>query len=310
VETAAKKERPWSFFANRALKTPAVTALPLHRVSPLRVAGARPCIGVFDSGVGGLSVLRSLRARLPATPMVYIGDVSHAPYGERAAQEVIARSDRIVAELVRMGAGIIVVACNTATVLGIATLRARWPALTVVGVEPGVKPAAVQSRRGRIAVMATPATAVSARLRHLIDTHAAHVHVHVEACPGLADAIESGMPDGPSLSALLAPRCDAVRAADVDTVVLGCTHYPFVAGAIQRLLGPGVGLVDTASAIAQRVVMLCGDGTRDEPAVALRVFSTGATRPMNELLARCAEFDRVDARPLTLDAADARSSPL
>ena len=287
-----------------------MTALPLHCVSPLRVAGARPCIGVFDSGVGGLSVLRSLRARLPSTPMVYIGDVSHAPYGERAAHEVIARSDRLVGALVRMGAGIIVVACNTATVLGIATLRARWPALTFVGVEPGVKPAAAQSRRGRIAVMATPATAASARLRHLIDTHAAHVHVHVEACPGLADAIESGMSDGPSLSDLLVPRCDAVRAADVDTVVLGCTHYPFVAGVIQRLLGPGVGLIDTASAIAQRVVTLCGEDTRDGPAADLLVFSTGATGPMNGLLARCPEFDRIEAQSLRLDGASARSSPL
>lgn len=259
-----------------------------------------PCIGVFDSGVGGLSVLRSLRQRLPTTPMLYIGDVSHAPYGERPACEVIARSDRIVGRLAQMGAGTIVIACNTATVLGIASLRERWPALTFVGVEPGVKPAAARSRRGRIAVMATPATAASARLRHLIVTHAAHVHVHIQACPGLADAVERGLPEGDLLNDLLTAHCDPVRAADVDTVVLGCTHYPFVASAIQRLLGTDVALIDTSSAIADRVVALRNGHPRSGPTAELSIFSTGHTGPMNGLLTRCAEFDGIQAEQLVL----------
>lgn len=244
--------------------------------------------------------MRSLRRRLPTTPMLYIGDVSHAPYGERPAREVIARSDRIVGRLVQMGACTIVVACNTATVLGIASLRERWPALSFVGVEPGVKPAAARSRRGRIAVMATPATAASARLRHLIVTHAAHVHVHVQACPGLADAVERGVPEGELLNDLLAPHCERVRAADVDTVVLGCTHYPFVASAIQRLLGSDVELIDTTSAIADRVVALRDVDPRSVPAADLSVFSTGHTGPMNGLLMRCTEFNGIQARPLLL----------
>ena len=244
-----------------------------------------PCIGVFDSGVGGLSVLRALRQRLPMAPLLYLGDVAFAPYGERAPAEVVARCERIVDHLVTSDAGVIVVACNTATVLGIDALRARWPELAFVGVEPGVKPAAALTATRRIAVLATPATAQSARLRHLIGTFAAGVHVHIEPCPGLAALIERGAYDAGELRSLLAPLCANVRAARVDTVVLGCTHYPFVAAALRELLGTQVTLVDTADAVAERVASLwrCSDEQRAR----LRVFSTGASAAMATLLKRC-----------------------
>ena len=162
---------------------------------------------MFDSGVGGLSVLDALRRRVPDTSLIYIGDVAYAPYGERPTTEVIERCQRIVAQLAGFGARIIVVACNTATVLGIDAMRQRWPALHFVGVEPGVKPAVAATRSKRIAVMATPATAKSARLRHLVETFASGVHVHVEPCAGLAATIERGVHAGPELGALLAPLC-------------------------------------------------------------------------------------------------------
>jgi glutamate racemase len=247
-----------------------------------------PCIGVFDSGVGGLSILRALRQRLANTSMLYVGDVAHAPYGGRAASEVVDRSTTIVEWLAGQGAQMIVVACNTATVLGIEALRARWPTLVFVGVEPGVKPAATRSRTRRIAVMVTAATAASERLRHLIERYAADVHVHVQACTGLADAIERGVLDGPALLDVLRPHCDAVRAANVDTVVLGCTHYPFVEESIRALLGPGITLIDTASAIADRAASLWEQAPPVfEPAPRLRVISTGATATMRLLLRAC-----------------------
>ena len=256
------------------------------------------CIGVFDSGVGGLSVLNMLRHRLPHASLVYVGDVAYAPYGERDKTEVIARCQRIVAHLVALGAQLIVVACNTATVLGITALRERWPALRFVGVEPGVKPAVSATRTRRIAVMATPATAASTRLGHLIDAFTGGIHVHIEPCPGLAATIERGVHDGPELLAALAPLCDSVRAANVDTVVLGCTHYPFVANAIQMLLGDGITLLDTAMPVAERTAALWA-ADRGERAN-LRLLSTGTIAPMERLLRQCRHLEQVQIEHLPI----------
>ncbi len=253
---------------------------------------------MFDSGSGGLSVLAALRRRLPDASLVYIGDLACAPYGEREPADVVERSKRVVRQLIEGGAKIIVVACNTATVLGITALREQWPAIAFVGVEPGVKPAAAATRNGRIAVMATPATAASARLKYLVEAYAAGVHVHIAPCPGLASAIESGIDDIDALKGVLAGPCAAIRAAEADTVVLGCTHYPFVAPLIQQLLGDEVRLIDTATAVAERVAFVCGDTL---PATApLRVMSTGAIVEMTALLRRCVEFDRIDIESLSL----------
>ena len=257
------------------------------------------CIGVFDSGVGGLSVLNALKRRLPQASFVYIGDVAHAPYGERDPVEVVERCQRLVAWLADRGAHTMVVACNTATVLGIDAMRQRWPALRFVGVEPGVKPAVAATRTRRIAVMTTPATAASARLRFLIEAFAPGIHVHVEPCPGLAAIIERGVVhEGHELTAVLAPLCARVRAAQVDTVVLGCTHYPFVAPAIRALLGDAVHLIDTASAVAERVGVV-SDDANDGP-VNLRVLSTGAIGPMQRLLAHCRDLETVEVEPLPI----------
>ena len=258
-----------------------------------------PCIGVFDSGVGGLSVLRELHRRLPTATLAYVGDVAHAPYGPRPAGEVLARCERIVGHLADQGAALIVVACNTATVHAIDTLRTHWPGLRFVGVEPGVKPAVARSHTGRIAVMATSATVRSARMRRLVAHHARGVHVHLQACPGLADAIEQGALDGVVLSNVLTPYCDRIRAADVDTVVLACTHYPFVAAEIQRLLGPGVVLIDTAAAVAKQAASLCTDAP-PLPTPQLRVQSTGSTQTMQRLLRECPGFEAVHVDALAL----------
>ena len=266
--------------------------MPQTRASPsLADAQPRPGpIGVFDSGVGGLTVLHALHRRLPSAPMIYVGDTSHAPYGERSETELRARCERIVGHLVGRGARLVVVACNTATVLAIEWLRQRWPELTFVGVEPGVKPAAARTRSGRIAVMATPATSTSARLRRLIEAHAPQLHVHVQPCPGLADAIERGVLEGPALQQILHPCCDGVNAANVDTVVLGCTHYPFVEASIRQLLAPRVKLIDTGAAVAERVASLwsAADAAGAPP---IEVTSTGATAIMQRLWRRQPGFE-------------------
>lgn len=223
-------------------------------------------IGVFDSGVGGLSVLRALHARLPEVPLHYLADSAFAPYGDRSAEEVIQRSRRVTAHLLAQGAQMIVVACNTATTAAIQALRAEWPQVPFVGVEPGVKPAAALSRHRRIAVLATQRTITSERLRHLVEQHASDCSVLLQACPGLVDAIEQA--DDRRVQELLARYCQPLDQAKVDTVVLGCTHYPFVADRIQALLGPSVQLIDTAEAVAQRVQHLWPNAALQRPAAA------------------------------------------
>lgn len=217
-----------------------------------------PRIGVFDSGLGGLSVLRSIRQQLPAAQLLYVADSGHAPYGERGDDYVCARSLAIADFLYRQGAQLLVIACNTATAAAATALRARYPEGRIVGVEPGLKPAAALSRNGRVGVMATNGTLRSERFRLLAQAHAAHLDLRLQACTGLAAAIEAGETDSPAVRERVDTHCTELRAQDVDTVVLGCTHYPFVAHHIQAAMGDGVRLIDTSDAVARRTVSLVG----------------------------------------------------
>ena len=207
-------------------------------------------IGVFDSGVGGLSVLRSLRALMPQARFLYVADSGHAPYGERDEAYVVERARAITAHLLAQGAQLVVVACNTATAAAVQALRERWPAVGFVGVEPGLKPAIARSRNRRIGVMATRGTLQSAKFRRLVEAHAAGVELVLQPCDGLARALEEGDASAPAVLALVERHTVPLRAAGVDTVVLGCTHYPFATSEIAAALGPGVTLVDTAEAVA------------------------------------------------------------
>jgi glutamate racemase len=218
-------------------------------------------VGVFDSGVGGLSVLRALLAELPLTHFVYVADRAFAPYGERTAAEVTECSQRIVAQLRHEFAlDALVVACNTATAQSIDALRHRHHDLPFVGVEPALKPAAALSRSRHIGVMATRGTLNSeryhrlqARLEH--GAEAQRPHFHNQPCDGLADAIERG--DTEQTRSLCERYVTALQqqvpgGSAIDTLVLGCTHYPFEAERLQALCGPGVRLVDTGAPVARR----------------------------------------------------------
>jgi glutamate racemase len=221
--------------------------IPVARVdaiAPVRV-------GVFDSGVGGLSVLRALREQLPGAALHYVADAGHAPYGERSAEHVIERSRRVASHLIDGGAQFLVIACNTATAVAGQLLREAWPQTPIVGVEPGIKPALLATRNGRIGVMATRATLSSEKFKRLAAALATDDALHLRACDGLAAAIEQGPFDTPAMLALVETHCAPLREHRVDTVVLGCTHYSFVRQLIQAAMGEAVQIVDTAEAVAR-----------------------------------------------------------
>jgi glutamate racemase len=268
-------------------------------------SGSSPCIGVFDSGVGGLSVLRELRRTLPRVRLHYVADSGHAPYGERDAAHVIERSMRVVSHLVAHGAQAVVIACNTATAVAVSQLRAAWPQLPFIGVEPGIKPAWALSRNGRIGVMATAATLSSRKFQRLVATHGASEFILLQACSGLAAAIERGELDAPDLLALIDIHCRPLREAGVDTVVLGCTHYPFVQAAIQGALGPHVQIVDTAAAVARHAAtLLAALAAMRQPANGageVLLESTGDGAQLERFARRCLPFDcEVAAAPRCL----------
>lgn len=213
-------------------------------------------IGVFDSGIGGLSILRSLRAALPAEDFVYFADTVNAPYGERGEAFVIDRTLAIARELVeRHGVKLLVVACNTATAAAAAAVRAAWPQLPVVGVEPALKPAATASQTHRVGVLATRGTLASAKFRQLHDSLASKASFVLQPCDGLAAAIEAG--DTPRIETLAAQYVSALgplgpQDGQIDTVVLGCTHYPLVLPVFERLLPAGVRILETGEPVARQ----------------------------------------------------------
>ncbi|HEY6897958.1 MAG TPA: glutamate racemase [Rhodocyclaceae bacterium] len=211
-------------------------------------------IGVFDSGLGGLSVLDAITRQLPHADLLYFADTAHVPYGNKEDGFIRGRVLAIGDELVQQGCHTLVVACNTATVAAIGELRRRHPGIPVVGVEPGVKPAAAASLSRRIAILATESTARSERLQHLIRDHAQGVEVHVEPCPGWATRVEMLQLNAQELAQEVAERIVPLLDRGVDRIVLGCTHYSFLVPAMLPLLGDRAQLVDVAAAVARQVV--------------------------------------------------------
>ncbi len=209
-------------------------------------------IGVFDSGVGGLTVLRALRALLPAENFIYVADSAHMPYGEKSRHAIEARARVIAGFMLQRGAKALVVACNTATAAAVAALRSAYP-VPIVGMEPGVKPAAQLTQSGVIGVLATPGTLASGKFAALLQRHAGAAQVVVQACPGLVEHIERGDIDGLQTRALVQRYVEPLLERGADTLVLGCTHYPFVAKLIRDAAGPAVKLVETGAAVAREL---------------------------------------------------------
>lgn len=213
-------------------------------------------IGVFDSGLGGLSVLAAIARSLPTAQLIYFADTAHLPYGNKPDTFIRDRVLAIGDDLAARGCTTLVAACNTATAAAVEALRLAHPDLAVVGIEPGVKPAALSSQSRHIAVLATESTARSARLQTLIETYATPlgVRVHIEPCPGWATRIEMLEMDDPEFIADIAARILPIMDQGIDRIVLGCTHYAFLSPKLLPLIDGRSILVDVADAVAKEVV--------------------------------------------------------
>ena len=214
-------------------------------------------IGVFDSGVGGISVLRELMKQMPGESFVYYGDSANAPYGARTPDEVRSLTDAHVAELIAHGAKAIVIACNTATGAAIQYLREKYKEIPLIGMEPAIKPAVSACPGGRILVMATPVTLSSPGFQRLMTAYADQAEILPAPCAKLARMIEGGLLDGPEVEEYLRSELAAFLDTPADAVVLGCTHYPFLRPTMERVIGDrDVEVIDSGRAVCRRVAQL------------------------------------------------------
>lgn len=245
-------------------------------------------IGVFDSGAGGLSVLRRIRELLPYESLLYAADTAHIPYGDKTSAFVRERVQVVSQQLVALGAKALVVACNTATAAAVESLRERF-AIPVVGMEPGVKPAVGCSRNGVVGILATEAMVRSNRMADLVARFAEGKEVIIQPCPGLVEQVERLALNTPETTRLLQHHLAPILSHGADTLVLGCTHYPFLRPAIERLVGQGVTVIDTAPAIARRLQALLQQGglinSGPQPG-RVRFYSNGDVREQTDLFSR------------------------
>jgi glutamate racemase len=244
-------------------------------------------VGIFDSGIGGLSVAREIRRELPSEDLLYLNDSAYVPYGDRTVDEVRARTLAGGRWLERRGAKLLVVACNTASGAALELLRERL-SIPVVGLEPAVKPGVAMSRNGRIGVMATVGTLRSERYARLVEAYANGSQVIAAPCPGLADLIEDGHLDDDVLRGRMPEWTGALKQAGVDTVVLGCTHYPFVREQIAAALGPDVQIIDSGPAIARQTARVLRERGELNPVGtgSLRLLTTGDSAEVGAVATR------------------------
>lgn len=222
------------------------------------VSNSNP-VGVFDSGIGGLSVLREIRQRLPDESLYYIADSAHIPYGEKSPEYIRQRCHAITGFLLQQGAKALVIACNTATAAAAAELRQRYPHIPIVAMEPAVKPAAKATRNGKVGVLATSGTLKSARFAALLDKFATEITVITQPCPGLVEQIETGLLHHPQTAQLLQKFVQPLLEQGCDTIILGCTHYPFIKPLLQQQIPAEITLIDTGAAVARQLEHLLAE---------------------------------------------------
>jgi len=236
-------------------------------------------IGILDSGVGGLSVLNEIASRLPGHPVTYVGDSAWCPYGNKAYPEIQSRCRTICDFLISRGAEVIVIACNSATIAAVETLRSEYP-IPFVGMEPGVKPAAAVSKSGTIGVLATEASLKGEKFHRLVSAHAEGITVRTQPCPKFVDLVEAGILSGPDVDSAIDEYTSPMLQAGADVLILGCTHYPFLKEALVSRLPESVQLIDTGPAVAKQVQSFVNTAQQGP----LQIHTTGPLEQLETLL--------------------------
>ena len=262
---------------------------------------SNPSIGIFDSGVGGISVLRAIREQMPEESVIYFGDQGHIPYGPRPMEQIRNFSEAITKFLLEQNTKIIVVACNTASAAALKYLREKFPSDQFVGMEPAVKPAAERTQTGKVGVLATPATFQGVLYVSVVERFANGVELFQNTCPGLVQQIEEGNLDGKETRRILEDALLPMLDKNIDTVVLGCTHYPFVIPLIQQIVGDNVRVIDPAPAVAKqtwRLLEAKGMRSRSLPSGRAKFYTSGDPDALKAmlpvLLGESGEVERVE----------------
>jgi glutamate racemase len=259
-------------------------------------------IGVFDSGVGGLSVLKEIKDQNSEIPTIYLADQIHVPYGRRKIEEIKHFSEEITHFLTDKGANLVVVACNTASAASLNYLRKKFPQFPIVGMEPAIKPAAQISNTRVVGVLATPATFQGKLYHSLINKYGESLEILQNTCSGLVEQIESGYLEGEKTRDILESAIIPMLERNADAIVLGCTHYPFVTPLIRSIAGNSIKIIDPAPAVARRAISLFNDlpeqkKTNNQHDAASRFFTTGDEKVLQtqlaELLGLDAEVEKV-----------------
>lgn len=257
-------------------------------------------IGVFDSGVGGLSVLSEIHQQLPQESLIYIADSGYAPYGHRSCDYIRARCHYLVNVLLAQGAKAIVIACNTATSVAVDELR-RWCPVPIIAMEPAIKPARLCTKTGKVAVLATQQTLCSDKVHQLIATHGHDIQVVRQACAGFVELVESGAWQAPATYQLVEQYVQPLVQQGVDTLVLGCTHYPFLCPVIQQAAGEQIRIIDPSAAIArqlQRRLVELGKLSTSNQLGSISFFTTGDVAQVQNIICQLWK-DPVCVRALT-----------
>jgi len=272
-------------------------------VYPCAMASDTP-IGIIDSGVGGLSVLREIRSLLPDEPLIYIGDSAWCPYGARPAGDIQRRVFHLTDHLMGRGVKLVVLACNSATIAAVEALRATYP-IPFAGMEPAVKPAAAASRSGVVGVLATEASLAGEKFHRLVNDHATGVRVITRPCPGLVELVERGELSGDHAAKVVGGYVTPLVEADADVLVLGCTHYPFLRPLIEAAAGSAVTVIDTGAAVARRVRQLLERDNLLAPAAGkppgLKILTTGPLEQLRRLWPRLGPRGEVAAELTVLN---------
>ena len=258
----------------------------------LRMCNTAP-IGIFDSGVGGLSVMHQIRIELPGEHLVYIADTAHAPYGDKSESDIARRALTLSAFLAGIGAKALVVACNTATAAAISQLRSRF-SLPIIGMEPALKPAVAYTTTGVVGILATSGTLSSNKFDSLNAQYGNDIEVIAQACPGLVEQVESGDIDGDTTRALVTAYVSKLIQRGADTIVLGCTHYLALKAHIQQIAGPNIKIIDTSEAVAKQLARrLADNGLLNDKSRqgSMEVWSSNASEQTHRTIAKLLQME-------------------